>query len=873
MANEKNDTAPKKVFEGYDSSNRRELNEDELMQKFFNKKAKPKTVGVEKLYMPVYYENMKRSLIDVRTRAISKITGLENIEVDANEIIAVLNYLVDPDWLVKLSPIKTNCDEKLKKILDDQEKICWMSISAFADPDVIVSIDERALEIRININPKLRSKKVQSISYVTPYTEEVTNEPSWFSSYINMNFSQVFQSDNLVYKNGREPITANFNSGTRFGSFLLEANARGREKRQETPTTEPDFVRENVRGVLDFESIASRSQLGDLTYPVRGFQAYRAMAGVTLFTHSSLKSSLLTKPTESYEIDLVRPSKLIIYINDNVIQTIELPAGRHDLRDFPFTEGQNNIKIEITDDLGRTEVKDYSLFKASQLLKVSEHEISYSLGLPSTDVNGNRNYDSKNVTASIFHRYGLNEYLTLSGNIQADAYQMVGGLEFQFPTKFGYFSIDTGYSLNQNHPSGYATRMQYVLQDLYSVKTNNTQAAENNNKSTAIEAVILSPDFAVLGTRQPQNTTGLRIQTTHSRGLSKDTSINLGLSYNFNREITPGIGDAYTLSVGATRRWVSGVSTSLNFRHSKPASGTEDISIAVILVWSAPKERQFISISTESKAGISRADWTYQPKNGVGEIKPHVNLTNKQSGNGYGGDIEYTANRARFGASHQIEVQKADLSTTPITTGQSVHTTNLNLGTALVFAGGHFSLSRPVYDSFAIFYPLKNIEDDNILLNLQKDGIYSSETDWFGSAVATEIPSYTYSSHILTQSEFTQGVALPKDHFTFRPQYRSGYAISIGTDATIYLKTTLLAQDGSPAAMIAGHATYLDDTSAEVVTVFTNRSGLVRSEGFRHGRYRLEFIDGEYEPIEFVIPETAPDEYDMPALKLKESSK
>ncbi len=122
---------------------------------------------------------------------------------------------------------------------------------------------------------------------------------------------------------------------------------------------------------------------------------------------------------------------------------------------------------------------------------------------------------------------------------------------------------------------------------------------------------------------------------------------------------------------------------------------------------------------------------------------------------------------------------------------------------------------------------------------------------------------------MLGQKNLNQGASLPVDHCTVNPPYHSGYAIPIGTEATIYFKVQLAHEDGTPAAMIVGQATFLDDPSKEVVTVFTNKSGLIRSEGFRHGRYRLNLNDDEYDPVDFTIPESAGSDFDLGPIKIK----
>ncbi len=849
-----------KLIQGVDTKNKREFTEDELMEKFFNKKNSIKKQTDSNFLIPIYYESMTRPLSQITSRGESKITGVEKLEIDTIQIIQAIKLLVDKKSFRKVEKIEKECEEKLDK--DNKEKICWNFISVFNDPDIQVIFNQSLLEIRIKITPEYRAKKVTSLTQNRDYSEDITHQPSWFSSYINVNTNQVFQSNNTAYKNGRLPFAAYYDSATRFGELVVEANAHSLEKRSEINSSEPSFTRDNVRAIYDFTSINSRSQIGDLTYPVRGYQIYRPLAGVSLFTQSNLQGSLLTTPGNSYEINLIRPSKINVYINEKLIQVLELAAGRHDLRDFPFANRQNDLKLEIIDDLGRTEVISDSVLITNELLKPYEHSISYSSGVPWSEENGNRVYDSKKNMLSIYHRYGFSQQLTLGANYQKDNFQSVSGLEFLFSTTIGYFSIEPFYSQNEDHPDGYAGSIRYVIEDL--------KNKEKKNSVTSFELRSEGETFARLGVRDPSNISTLKFQTLHTRGLSEKANLNLNFSYDVNRQIQPNITDGYSLGVGTSYRWMDGLTTNFNFRHSRASNGVEEISLLLFLVWSQPKEHQFITLASETSSGTSRADWTYQPHPGNEGSRSRLNVQKRPSGSGYGGDYEYTANRSRLSAAHQVEVLKPDPNDPSTAKGKSIHTTNLQWGTALVFAGGRFEITRPVFDSFVIFKPLKNVKNETIQINPQKDGVYYGQSDELGSAVLPELPSYSISNIIIKQKSSIKGTSLPQDHFTLRPTFHSGYAITIGTDATVYLKTRLLNPDGSPGSMLSGRATYIDDPSVEPVTVFTNKSGLLRSEGFRSGRFKLEISEQQYEPVEFEIPSHVEEEYEIPSIQLKE---
>lgn len=867
----KRQTPQSKLSQGTDSTNRREYTEDELMEKFFKKKAAKKSVGPTKTYLPVFYEGMSRPLLNLEARGDSSLSGFRNLEIDLRPLVRVLDVLVDSSWTTRLDSVRAQCNiphplEKKAFVKTDLPP-CWGSLTSLSDNDVKFIFDEKGLEIRLFVIPPRRALRVTSVSLAPQNIEDIKIEsPSWFSTYLNFNINQTFQSNNTALQGGREPVMGKYDSATRFGDIVIEAAARSVEKRPEIPNGEPAFIRENVRGVYDFESQGLRSQWGDLSYPVRSFQKFTPLGGMTIFSQASIEPSNLTNPSNSYELDLLRPSKITMYINDKILQQVDLPAGRHDLRDFPFTQGSNDLRLEIVDDMGRKETKNYNILLNNELLKTGENNVSYAFGLPIKEDFGERSYDSNNFTSSVLHRYGYSQYLTLGGTYQGDTIQTNGSLEYLAAAKFGYYSFESAYSKSKFAKDGYAGRAKLVLQDFNPQK--------KGGGTTSLELSTESDSYTFFGTPVPVNPVSLRFQGQHSRGVSKEVSLSGTASYNMNRKISEAIQDSYSYSVGVTRQWTSELSTNLNFRHFHSAIGKDEVTILVFLVWAQPKEKQFITISGESTSGSTRADWTYQPSTGVGGSKTRFNLQNRQLSSIYGGDYEYTANRARMNINHQVEILKNNTQVAGSDDQQkAIHTTSLQFGSAISYAGGSFALSRPIFDGFIHFDPMKNLDDNVVQVNPQRDGSASSETDWMGATVATEVPSYAIINLTLKEKTKTMGVALPRDNFSVRPGYRAGYSITIGTDATVYLLTKLLNQDGSPVAMVAGNAHLMDgserDTKFASVTIFTNRSGDIRSEGFKPGRYQLEIVDSDYELIEFEIPASTTQEYNMPPLTLK----
>lgn len=841
-----------KKLKGVDTSLRREMSDEEIQQQFFKGQKKQGPVDV---YMPVFYEHMNRSLTRLKTRVTQKSGAPSTLEVDSRALIGVLEELVVPEWIEKFKPLKKACE--------NNSEACLVPLTSFADDKVKVEFNENALEIRIHVPPELRAPHSSSLfRYSLSELDEPTNSPSWISSFVNINANDTIRSANAsAYKDGRDPVNVQLDSGTRLGPIAIDASGHYTEYRPESTNGEPSFVREDVRAITDFEKSKVRVQAGDLNYPVKGFQLFRPMGGVALFTQFSLDPSHLTLPGGNYEVFLAKPSKVMVFINDQLIQVLDLPAGRHNLRDFPFNSGLNDLRLEITDDSGRTEVQRYTYFSSADLLKPGLNEVTYAWGQPSHDDIGKRTYDSKDSTISISHRRGMTQWLTLGLNVQHDPFQTITGAETLISTKIGYFSLEPAYSTNEGQPSGYAGRLRYIMQEYI--------GKEKANRFTAVDLTSMSPYFAQLGIRTPFNYQVGKIEATHTRELSKRTSLTASTSYALNRK-NNGVGtggSAFTLNLGVSNRWGNGLTTTLNFRHMSLAGATDEIAVMGFLVWAFSETRQFVTASYDSGTDSSRADWTYQPSLGVGGFTAQANVEKKPTETGYGGNIDYVGNHVRLGAQQMVEVPAANPNDAPGTVRHSIDTTNLRLGTAIVFAGGHLGLARPVTDSFALLYPLENLRGQNVKVNPQMDDSYIAETDWLGPAVDPELSSYSLTGLQLGQKNLKTGTVLPHDHFLIRPTYHSGYAIEIGSDANIYLKTTLIGPDGKPGSMLAGQAIYLDNTAREPVTIFSNRAGLVRSEGFRAGRYRLEI--SEFQPVEFTIPESASETYEMPPIQLK----
>lgn len=832
---------------------------DEATEKRFNEQLakvfqKKKAAESNQVLMPVYINQAKNASGSISTRVL----GNREIELESREFFKILSQSIQKSWF----------DRPEIRALQSKESadaIAWVPVAAFLNTGINVVYDESRLEVQVQVPTELR--EVGTVSLIDgreAWGNEKVESASVFSSFLNINATEVFDSRNTTHADRRSPVQAQLELGTNVSNFVLEAFGAYTEDRGQLPEGKNTFLRQDVRLTRDFPGWSSRASIGDVIYPVQSFQVYRPMQGIAVYRQFSMGTSKLTYPTGNYEIYLKNKSKVYVWVNDQLQKVLELPVGRHQLRDFQYTSGMNNVRFEIVDEFGQTEIQDHSYTASSELLKPGLHQFSYAAGNPSSPnlTTGERIYDSGTFMFSGFHRYGFSDYFTGGANAQYEQQQSSLGLEGNFSLKKGYLRLESGYSNTELVGSGFALASYYTYVDYL--------GPQKTQRSYNAGLIYRSDLFAEFGTTTaPAIAKPINLTLGHSRGITKMLSMNLGLNYLLNKGLTTDANDSFALRLGLSNRWRNGISANISASHSQNGTGKDEISILGYLIWSFPKESQTVSAYLNSADSSSRVGWNYNPSSGADAAAYQANYRETSTEKGYGATASINGNRARMAATHEVILTKADEpSTVRVESDHANHLTTLQLGTALVFAGGRFGIGRPVTDSFAIVAPIKSLKGRKLLVNPDAEENYLAKTDWLGPAVVPEIVSYNPTTLVIGAKDLPLGVSVPQDHFNLYPRYKSGYAFPLGTDANVYLRIALVDSSGQPLGMESGVATNLDDPTSPPVTVFTSRRGVIQSEGFKAGRYRLEIALDRYKPVEFVIPEESSEEHDLGTLKL-----
>lgn len=817
------------------SQSPKEPNSDEIFEKVFKKK--PTEVKTGEVPMPVFYENSEKPLGMVQTLPGS--TAMD-LKIDFDSFYQQLSRVVDSPHIDKFDK-----DAKGEK---------WILLRAFEHSPYKVFYDEGKLEIRILVPAEIRKTFASSIyQFNTEYDTQPLN-PSLFSAFVNFKGSEDYQAGVSSATDGRQPVRAQMDSGINLGSWVVESAVNYTENQAGLDFA--PWTRGDVRLVKDYLGPTLRQTVGDLNYPVRGFQNFRSMGGISLSSQFGIQPNRLNIPTGNYDIFLKRPSRVVVFINDQQRQVLNLPAGKHRLRDFPFTSGLNDLRLDITDDLGQSETVNLSYFSSNEMLKPGVNQVNYAVGVPSTQNGFNKDYNTSLLTESFYHRIGISDGFTFGVNGQVDHTQYVVGMETMFSTPIGFLKLEPAASVLEGQPS-YAIRGRYLYTDY--------EGPSRTQRTYGLGVEMRMPNFTVFGMTPSPNVTAYDILLTHGRAFSVSTSVNLSLSYQINRSFDPSIRNSYRVSLGLNHRWSPSINTTGTLENSTTSQGVVDTSVSFFLIWSFAKERQFVTANYNPKEDSFRATWNAMPSAPVGGTNAQVGIDSVSGTRGFDGRVQHMGLRGILSGNYRNEwVQN---------TSTPRQYAGVQLGTALVFAGGHLGITRPVIDSFAIISPVKSASGQPIEINPQANGNNIAASDWLGPAILPEVPSYNYMPIIVGTQKFKLGTAIDQDHFNLLPTYKSGFSIEVGTDATVGISTVLVTPDFAPITLQPGKITCLSDSSMPPVTVFTGRRGQIRAQGFKPGKYELKLFEGNWAPYIFEIPAKAEGNYEIGKVIMRPEAK
>ncbi|HVR36448.1 MAG TPA: fimbria/pilus outer membrane usher protein, partial [Methylomirabilota bacterium] len=748
----------------------------------------------------------------------------ENLKVQAAPLLREIEFLARAELL-----------RQIASAVDAQGNLRLQELQELGLDAVF---DEEKLELRVAVPAGLRrASDTQFTGRSPPRGAESALRPSDFSAFVNLRTGLDYVGQSATGLNeGLQPFRSDLDGALNLRDWVLEGGASYTEDAA-TP-----WRRNDARVVYDDPSRMIRYSVGDLSYPTTGFQSFQPLLGLTVARNFSLQPYRVTEPLGQTSFFLKNPARVDVLVNGQRVQTLQLPAGPHNLRNFLFASGANDVTLRITDDVGLTETIHLSFFFDYQLLAQGEHEFGYSIGLPSREGESDRHYDARFPGFSALHRVGLTDRLTAGLNLQGDGDQQMLGADTVWATRIGTFQPDLGLSRVEGVGWDYAARLGYRYYD----------AARTWAGTFALAAQYRGPLFASLGNLEPDNSVAWDFSARYSRRLPRQMNVGIGGTYQILRSSQR---DSSGVNLFLGKRFGRGAILDVTLDRRELSTGETEYRAYASLTLSFPNRRQTARFSHDSFTETSRADWQYNALHSVGGVDANLGAQRRPDDyNAYGG-LRYNGYRAEAGLTHDV--------TTPDSSSENLDSrTSIRLGTAVVYADGQFAVSRPVRDSFAIVVPHPDFAGQTIGVDPVRDS-YAARADRFGPAVLPDLRSYLVRNVTIDAPDLPPGYDLGPGVHTIRPTYKSGTVIRVGTGATVLLIGVLETANGVPVTLQAGEIVSLKDPQRAPVQLFTNRDGRFSVEGLKPGEHELRLYADPQPKARFEIPEGKAGIYDI----------
>lgn len=673
------------------------------------------------------------------------------------------------------------------------------------------------LRLRIELPPEDQEPLSSNIyDEMIPYYARKAQTPATFSLGTNYKLEAVAPK-NL---NQTGSLNAQVDSFMNIKSLTFENQMNYLSNRKES------WYRQNSRLTIDSPSRMQRLELGDVSYPILGYQQGRSVGGVSLYKDFSLNPYRVTSPTSSFEYEITSRSLVRTIVNGAVLKTEYQNPGHYSIKDIPLNNGLNRIVVEITDDFGKKSVLVFN--ESSSLDSLAESMSRYSLvaGYPVNDTENRRDYDqSGGAFYSAFYQHGVKKGWTLGGYSQGNNDFTMLGASNIFSTSLGNISFDTAGSKN-SFKSGKALLANYQL-NLFG-----TQWYDSHTLSLRFEH--RSPWF---------NETGAVIFNRFDYSATANYSVpflerfNASVGGNFSH---PRIGDngKFGADASLTSRLFNAGSLTFFYGRARDENKLWSTQLYFFLNIAFGESSTFASAYYEKNSNTKRLTVIHDDGRKLKSLKTSASVDETLTSRNGSLDLQYNTTLADLGVREEIQAFKGR------TTGSK---TSFRLLSSFAFVKDReqsaFSISRPISNSFVIFKPNEHWKG-------QRFGVQSvtndndTETGLFGESLVSGLTPYQYRRLQLDPSFLEPGYSLGQESFVVYPRYRSGSLFMIGESGLLVLKGIMLDKEGKPLSLKVG---YLTGKNGKSTAFFTGRSGEFLIEGAEPSQVKIQIDDERFD--------------------------
>jgi len=719
--------------------------------------------------------------------------------------------------------LEDSARERLRRQLAGQVSI---DLAAAGQLETAIIYDPERLELKIDIPVDVRAQRGLSLVDADLSRRGPVEGPAGFSAFVTARSSIDYIHKSQTGEKGLDNASVVLTGAVRAGGIVAETLALWRPGQ-----TGPDLQRQTSRLVYDIADSPLRIVVGDLVVVPRLFQNAPDAAGLAIVrSYQLLQPMRIVRPSGGQSFQLNVPSSVDILVNGRSARRLRLEPGNYNVRDFPFAQGGNDIRVLVDQGAGPREVLHYSVFYDTAQLARGLDEFAFYAGVKSNLGPSGPEY-SNDWLFSGFYRRGLTDSLTGGIHFQADADTAMGGVEGLWSSQIGLFGWDLSASRADGFGKGWAGSVTY--ERIFAGAGTFNLRFESRSR-----------DFAPLGSLPPSNAFAWEASGAISHTFSDSFYVGVDLSYSKGRGSLPN-RSYYSANAGFQLTPRLELEVNGTYENSPDHSG---FSVFTTLTFRAT-ERSTARAEYDSRYKRGRLAYSAFRGQDVGQWDLSLDATHGESGGDFNAVGNYTLERAYVGLTHFTTWDEKFASITD-------QRTSARAALSLAFADGRLVLARPILNGFAIIEPHSSAKGGKLVVNPTEEG-HLAASGFLGPAVVPDLNAYTQREIFIEPSGMPVGYDIGPGAYRFQAPYRAGYRIIVGSDYWMTASGRLLRIDGSPLTYAGGEAREVADPDRAPVTFFTSSDGRYAISGVRPGRWRLTMTTDPPTIYEIEVGETA----------------
>jgi outer membrane usher protein len=283
-----------------------------------------------------------------------------------------------------------------------------------------------------------------------------------------------FAPPNLVYRSDpggfvNYALTGQRSLGTNAYTAFTEQGASlwgGFFDNSLTDATGSKLTRSSTSFTMDDRTDLTRLVIGDSIAALGALGGTSPLGGISYSTQFAVNPYFVPFPGQTFAGIVNTPSTADIYVNGQLVRTINLPPGPFNLQNLPVSQGAGVTRVVIRNAFGQTQELGAPFYQSTALLKEGLQQFTYNLGMEhDLSASGFGHYVRPAFLAS--HAFGLTDQLTPGVFVEGDRHVVAGGPSLTLGSDLlGQLAVLAAGSRDSVAGAGWSSSLEYSYQTL-----------------------------------------------------------------------------------------------------------------------------------------------------------------------------------------------------------------------------------------------------------------------------------------------------------------------------------------------------------------------------------------------------------------------